>query len=152
MKKLVAIALMGLSSMAFAQEKESKESKEKKESKETKVMVPTVVKQAFEKQYAGTKAKWDNENGKFEASFKKDKQDMSVLYNANGTVEETEMSIPVTDLPANIKTYITAHKLGKVKEAAKITKANGTVEYEAEVKSGDALFDSKGNFIKIVKD
>jgi hypothetical protein len=49
MKKLVAIALMvvGLSSMAFAQEKG--EGKEGKEEKESKVMVPTVVKQAFEK-------------------------------------------------------------------------------------------------------
>ena len=152
MKKLVTVALMvvGLSSMAFAQEKG--EGKEGKEEKENKVMVPTAVKQAFEKQHAGVKAKWDNEDGKFEASFKKDKQDMSVLYNANGTMEEMEASIPVTEVPANIKAYITAHKLGKIKEAAKITKANGTVEYEAEVKTGDALFDSKGNFIKIVKD
>ena len=29
------------------------------------------------------------------------------------------------------------------KKTAKITKANGTVLYEAEVKSGDALFDVK---------
>lgn len=141
MKKLMAIAilLLGTSSIALAQKK-------------SKAIVPAAVKQAFETQYAGTKAKWDDENGRFEASFKKANQDMSVLYNADGSVEETELSIPVAALPANIKTYITTQKLGKVKEAAKITKANGTVEYEAEVQSGDALFDSGGNFIKIVKD
>ncbi len=145
MKKLVTLALIFIATggVAFAQ---------KKEHKESKVIVPTAVKQAFEKQYAGTKAKWDNENGKFEASFKKADKDMSILYNANGTVEETELAISITELPAAATAYITSHKLGKVKEAAKITKANGTIEYEAEIKTGDALFDSKGNFIKIVKE
>lgn len=145
MKKLLgmAIIVLALSNVAFAQ---------KKETKETKVMVPTAVKQAFEKQHAGVKAKWDDEDGKYEAGFKQGKQEMSVLYNANGSVEETEVEIPIPELPAVSRAYIANNKLGKIKEAAKITKANGTVMYEAEVKTGDVLFDSKGKFIKIAKD
>ena len=46
------------------------------------------------------------------------------------------------------KTY----KEDEVKEASKITDANGTVTYEAEVKGKDLIFDSNGNFIKAIKD
>ena len=151
MKKVLGLAIIALamSSVAFAQKKEGKEEKENKESK---VMVPAAVMQAFEKAHSGVKAKWDDEDGKYEAGFKQGKQEISVLYNANGSVEETEIEISISELPAISKAYVVNNKLGKIKEAAKITKANGTVEYEAEVKSGDVLFDSKGNFIQLVKE
>ncbi len=139
----IALILLALNNVAFAQNKETKQ---------TKVMVPTAVKQAFEKQHAAVKAKWDEENRKYEAGFKQGKQEISILYNADGSVEETEVEIPVSELPANSRAYVANQKLGKIKEAAKITKANGTVEYEAEVKAGDVLFDSHGKFIKLSKD
>jgi len=139
----IALLLLALNNVAFAQNKETKQ---------TKVMVPTAVKQAFEKQHAAVKAKWDEENGKYEAGFKQGKQEISILYNADGSVEETEVEIPVSELPANSRAYVANQKLGKIKEAAKITKANGTVEYEAEVIAGDVLFDSHGKFIKLSKD
>ena len=36
----------------------------------------------------------------------------------------------------------------KISETAKITKADGTVVFEVEVKGKDLLFDAKGNIIK----
>ncbi|MBS0646502.1 MAG: PepSY-like domain-containing protein [Verrucomicrobia bacterium] len=138
MKKsiLVAALALGLGTAAFAQKNE----------------VPVAVKTAFEKQYPGIKAKWDDENGKYEAGFKYQGQEMSAVYAATGTLEETEVEIPIKNLPAAVHSYVADHKMGKIKEAAKITKANGTVEYEAEVKGGDAIFNADGKFIKIVKD
>lgn len=152
MKKsiLVAVLALGLGTAAFAQKNEKGEGRERKGKEQTEV--PAAVKQAFEKQYPGTKVKWDDENGKYEAGFKHQGHEMSVLYNANGSVEETEMEIPVKDLPAAVHTYISTHKLGKIKGAAKITKANGTVEYEAEVKNGDAIFSASGEFLRMAKD
>lgn len=144
MKKLVlAMALMSLSTFAYSQEK-----KEKKEN----VEVPAVVEKAFQKAFPNTKAEWEDENGKFEGSFKYKGQEMSVVYNAQGTLEEKETEIKAAQLPAAASSYIAKNKLGKIKEAAKITKADGTVMYEAEVATGDALFDSKGIFIKLQKD
>ena len=139
MKKtiLLAVICIGISGIAFAQ---------------TKVLVPAEVLKAFKKSYPDVNPKWENEHGKYEAGFKKDGHNMSLLYKADGTLEETEVAIPVTTLSPKIVKYVEEHQLGKIKEAAKITKANGEVNYEAEVKSGDVLFDANGNFLKIAKD
>jgi len=144
MKKLVlAMTLMSLSTLVYSQEK-----KEKKEN----IEAPAAVKKAFQKDFPNTKAEWEDENGKFEGSFRYKGQEMSAVYNAQGILEEKETEIKVAQLPAAVSSYIAKNKLGKIKEAAKITKADGTVMYEAEVAEGDALFDSKGSFIKLQKD
>lgn len=97
---------------------------------------------------------WDDEHGTYEAEFKLNNQDVSVTYNATGMKEETETSLNVKDLPKNIISYVAQKKYGTIKEAAKILKADGSVIYEAEVKSGDLLFDHNGNFqtLKVEKD
>jgi len=115
--------------------------------------VPAVVKAAFAKQYPGTTVKWEKEDGKYEAGFKQDSNIMSATYEADGTKTELEMDINVTDLPAAALAYVKEHYKGKsIKEAAKITKADGTVNYEAGVAGKDIIFDATGNFLKEVKD
>ncbi len=115
--------------------------------------VPAAVKASFEKQYPGIAVKWEKEDGNYEASFKQNGNDLSNLYNPNGTLTESEMEMKVTDLPANIQAYVTAHYIGKkIKSAAKITKADGSVQYEANVNGKDAIFDANGKFLKEVKD
>ena len=115
--------------------------------------VPAAVKAAFAKQYPGAVAGWEKENGKYEVNFKQNGNTMSALYETNGTLAETEMDIKVADLPATVQAYVKEHYKGKtVKEAAKITKADGTVNYEAEVNGKDVIFDVNGKFIKEAKD
>ena len=59
----------------------------------------------------------------------------------------------VTELPANVLSYVKEHYKGKtIKEASKITKATGIVNYEAEVSGMDVIFDASGKFIKEMKD
>ncbi|GAA5101696.1 hypothetical protein GCM10023210_41830 [Chryseobacterium ginsengisoli] len=131
MKKIILVmAAMCIGSLAYSQEKNDKE-----EGTE----VPEIVEKAFQKAYPNVKAEWENENGKYEGSFKYKGQEMSVLYNAQGILEERETEIKVNELPLKIPVYITKNKLGKIKEAAKIVKADGTVNYEAEIDGGDAL-------------
>ena len=114
--------------------------------------VPTAVKTSFTKQFPGTKVKWEKENGLFEAGFDYKGSEMSAMFEANGTMTESEMEIKVTELPASVMQYISTHYKGvNVKEAAKITKANGEVNYEAEVKGRDLIFDASGKFLKEVK-
>ena len=114
--------------------------------------IPVVVKNAFKKDYPQVKkVKWDDEHGTYEAEFKMGNQDISVTYNKSGIKEETETSLKVAELPKNVISYVAQKKYGKIKEAAKIVKADGSVLYEAEVKSGDLLFNEKGIFQKLVE-
>jgi hypothetical protein len=115
--------------------------------------VPAAVKAAFEREYPNTKATWDKEDQGYEAEFKKDGKEMSVIIDGSGKIIETETMIAVTDLPAPISDYMSKHYSGmKVEEAAKIINANGDVTYEAEIKEKDVVFDANGNFLKEEKD
>lgn len=142
MKKLlfVAVIITALGLNACAQKLKESE-------------VPAAVKASFSKEYPGISARWEREDGIYEAGFKKEGKNMSVLYEANGTMTETEVDIKVRGLPAPVVSYVKEHYMGKsIKEAAKITKADGTVNYEAEVNGKDLIFDASGNFLREVKD
>lgn len=115
--------------------------------------VPAAVKAAFAAKYAGLSVKWEMEDGKYEANFKQDNNTMSAMFKPDGTFTESETDIKVTELPAGVLLYLKQHYTGKaIKEAAKITKADGTVNYEAEVSGKDLIFDANSKFIKAVKD
>ncbi|MBS1757593.1 MAG: PepSY-like domain-containing protein [Bacteroidetes bacterium] len=115
--------------------------------------VPTTVKESFVKHYPGIKTKWEKEGDKYEAGFKKDGKTMSALFDVNGMMTESEVDIKVAELPTVVLHYVREHYKGKtIKEAAKITKADGTVNFEAEVNGKDVLFDEAGKFLKEVKD
>ncbi|MCW5908347.1 MAG: PepSY-like domain-containing protein [Chitinophagales bacterium] len=141
MKKLALMMVAGLTtSFAIAQKLSDKD-------------VPQSVKSAFQKAYPNTKeVKWDKEGSNYEAEFDYNKTDYSVLFDAKGNLIETEVEIEVSQLPKSVTEFVSKHYTGqKIKEAAKITDAKGVVTYEAEIKGMDLLFDSKGNFIKELK-
>lgn len=111
------------------------------------VNIPSKVKSAFSKEYPkASKIKWEKEGDKYESSFLLDGKEMSILYSSDGVVEETEIRIDPSELPAKAKAYVQSK--GRIKEAAKISLKNGTVKYEAEVNGKDFLFDDKGNFLE----
>ena len=116
--------------------------------------VPAAVTAAFSKSYPSIKdVDWSKDGNNYEAEYDENKIDMSVTYSASGKLIETEMEIDASMLPAPVMDYVKKnYKEDEVKEASKITAANGTVTYEAEVKGMDLIFDSKGKFIKSVKD
>jgi hypothetical protein len=115
--------------------------------------VPAAVKAGLSKQYPGVTAKWEKETGKYEANFKQNGNTMSVLFEVNGTMIESEMDITIASLPASVLAYVKDHYKGKtIKEGAKITKANGTINYEAEVDGKDVIFDVNGKYLKEAKD
>ncbi len=107
--------------------------------------VPEAVKTAFTKLHPSTKVSWEMEKSDYEAGFTAAGKETSEVYTAVGVLLETEVSIKSSELPAAVLAKL---KGMKIAEAAKITKANGTVTYEAEVKGKDMLFDANGNVIK----
>ena len=116
--------------------------------------VPSNVKAGFQKHFPEAKnVKWEKEEGNYEAGFKVQKVEHSVLLDAYGNIVESEVTINRSELSAPIKDYITKHYPGKrIKEAAKITDAKGVLTYEAEIEGMDIIFDKSGTFIKEVKD
>jgi Putative beta-lactamase-inhibitor-like, PepSY-like len=114
--------------------------------------VPVSVKEAFKKSFPGMNAKWEKENGNFEAGFKKDGKTMSATFKPSGEFIESETSIKESELPPAAVNYVKAnYKDKKIKETAKITDAKGVVTYEAEVDDKDLIFDSLGKYLKAVK-
>jgi len=107
--------------------------------------VPVEVKSAFAKLYPGVKANWEIEKQDYEAGFTLNGKATSVVYTAKGVLLETETAIKPNELPAVILAKL---KGNKIAEAAKITKADGSIRYEAEVNGKDLLFDLSGNPVK----
>ncbi len=115
---------------------------------------PAAAKAAFAKVYPGVaNVKWEKEDGNYEASFEQKGQKLSVIYDAKGVLKESEIEIKASELPAAVTAYMQQHYKGiTVKGGAKITKADGTINYEAAVKGKDIVFDANGKFIKEEKD
>ena len=114
--------------------------------------IPAAVKSAFEKKYPGAVAKWELEDGKYEAVFKEGKTEAAATFKADGTFEEAETEITVTGLPASVVAYMKKNYNKPIKEASKIVLANGAVNYEAVIGKTAYVFDAGGNFIKQQKD
>lgn len=135
-KSVMMIALIMFSFASFAQKTKEQN-------------VPQVIKNALHEKFPNAKeVKWDKEESNYEASFKNNKVDNSILFNANGKIIETEIAITVSQLPKKALQYLNANfKNQKVKEAAKIITAKGNLIYEAEIKDKDLFFDENGNFI-----
>lgn len=112
--------------------------------------VPAAVKDGFKKSFPNAKANdWEKEDANFEVEFDHNKVETSALFDATGKLLETEVEIGASTLPGAIVEYCNKNMAGKkIKEASKITKADGTVMYEAEVEGADYLFDSNGKFVK----
>ncbi|MCX8143003.1 MAG: PepSY-like domain-containing protein [Bacteroidia bacterium] len=137
--KLVAAAAM-ITSLAWAQKINEKE-------------VPIAVKNALHQKYPDAKeVKWEKENQYIEAEFDVKKADVSVLFDDQGNIIETEQEIEINELPKGVVDYVKSHYKQNIKEAAKITDAKGTVTYEAEIKGMDLIFDSNGKFLKEIKE
>lgn len=142
MKKLFILIVIGSAMVISAQAQ-----------KLDAAQVPAVVKAAFAAKYPGFSPHWEKEDGKYEASFKQDDKNISALFKPSGQFSEAEVDIKLTDLPPTIPVYVNQHFPGKtVKGGSKISKADGTINYEVSVNGKDLIFDVNGKFIKAEKD
>jgi hypothetical protein len=124
--------------------------------------VPSVVREAFKSLHPHVKnTEWSKEGKFYEVEFetkqinqengksRKGDVETTLVYDSNGKLIQTEIEIPVSELPAAAKEYVNSNYPGKkISEAAKITDANAVITYEAEVGKVDLIFDANGKFIK----
>ena len=115
--------------------------------------VPANLKSTFQKNYPeATAVKWDKEDKMYEASFKLNNIDNSVLMDSKGNIVETEVKTDLDKIPKVILAYVKSkYDAKKPNGAAIITNSKGKITYEVEMKGTDLIFDEKGNFIKKVK-
>ena len=120
------------------------------QSSEEKIHVPDAVKAKMSAMYPkADHLKWELEDGNYEASFKENNLETSVIMSADGTIIETENEIDPAQLPQPIHDYVSSQLGGKkISEATKVVNATGQVSYEAEVGEIDYLFDASGQFTK----
>lgn len=108
---------------------------------------PTAVQTAFQQKFPNASdVDWSKEkNGDWEAEFElPGSSEMSATFSADGRWLETETEIAISELPAPV---VAALQGKKVKEAARIEKADGSMVYEAEVKRKDLIFDASGKML-----
>jgi hypothetical protein len=111
--------------------------------------VPAAVTTAFAQQFPGSsKVKWVEKDGEYEARFKQKRQEMSAVYKADGTLAATEHEIEVWQLPLPVIEYVEQHYGGSIKEAARVTRADGQINYEAVLKDREVLFDASCTFLE----
>lgn len=117
-------------------------------SSEEKIDVPDGVKAKFSAMYPKAEhAKWEMEDKNYEASFKEEKMETSVIISPEGNVVETETSMDAAMLLQPIHDYVTSQLGGKkISSAEKIVSATGMVSYEVEVGETDYKFDANGQF------
>jgi hypothetical protein len=116
--------------------------------------IPAKVKTAFANHFkTATQVKWKAEKQYFEVTFELNDKDYSALFDANGTLLETEVEIAQDELPNGVLSYIQTHYPSqKIKAVEKITDSNQVTTYEIELKKTDVIFDATGTFIKELKD
>lgn len=114
--------------------------------------VPAEVKAAVQKSYKDAKGlKWEKEGPNFEAEFVWEGKETSAVYDQNGTFLEVEIEFKLADIPAAARDYLSKNYTSKkINEVTKISKADGSITYEIEIKKKDLFFDANGQFIKEV--
>lgn len=115
----------------------------------TESQVPEAVLNAFNTIYPDAdNVEWEAEGAYFEGGIKINDMVTSVLFDANGSVIQTESQISESDLPEGATDYISKNlNNGQIDEAAKITDPSGKISYMAEVKGSEYMFDQDGKLL-----
>jgi len=101
--------------------------------------VPANIVSSFESAYKGiTKQQWEmDKDGKYEVNFTWEKKESSVTYSPKGEMLEFEQECAYSAVPKEVTATLTSkYAKYKVNETEMIKKADGTIFYEFEVKSG----------------
>jgi hypothetical protein len=115
--------------------------------------VPVTVTESFNTSYPTIKdAEWNKDGINYNAGFEENMLARSVTYASSGVLVGIDEEILVSDVPVSASEYIKDSFNGsKVNAASKLTVADGTVTYKAEMDGKDLFFSSEGDFLKSVE-
>ena len=112
--------------------------------------IPAPVKEALSKRFpAAAKVSWELEKGNYEANWGGTSgEDHSAQFTPSGVFIEIVDNIPISSLPAGVASYVSKHYNTRIREAGKLTDAQGKLSYEVEIKGKDLAFGLNGKFEK----
>ena len=117
--------------------------------------VPANVMQAFNKMYPDIlSCKWKLDEGKYEAHFKKNNEEVEAEFSNDGKFIQTEKELSsVNDLSPEVIASLKKDFAGyKFEDAVKIETAESKIMYELEAEQGETeyelVYDSKGTLQK----
>ncbi len=114
--------------------------------------VPSSIKKSLQQNYGVKDADWDKEGNSFEANFEQKGKEISVLYDASGSVLETEREISKHELPKAVLEILKKDYADFVIEETARIDTKGVVTYETEIdkaeQSFDLIFDVNGKLLK----
>lgn len=115
--------------------------------------VPSVVLKKIQELYPGVKGiKWEMEDGMYEASFKNEKTETSVLLSREALLAVIETEIKPSELPQEIQQAVAKDFLGQsIKEAVRLTDSKGQVTYEVKIADTEYVFTSGGSLLNTEK-
>lgn len=106
--------------------------------------IPQLITTAMSTAYPQAQnVEWEKEDNRYEGTFKDNDMETTVIFNTDGSVYATEKEIDVATLPDVVKTAAAAN--GSAKEAAMITLADGTIQYEVEVDNTAYTYNADGS-------
>jgi hypothetical protein len=100
------------------------------------VKTPKQVTNSFEKLYPkASEVKWEKaKHNEYEAGFKNDGKNISVVFDKSGNLLATKISILISDLPKRIPRSIEKNHVGfTITKASKMIDDKGEITFEAEI-------------------
>ena len=101
-----------------------------------------------------TNAEWNKEKSGYKVRYIANKRPCTVCYTNSGTRVVHDSKVAIATLPPGVKTYLDKNFPGnaeKINKVLKMTKPDGTVNYDVEMSGTDYIFDAKGSYLKSVK-
>jgi uncharacterized membrane protein YkoI len=95
--------------------------------------VPSAVKDNFYSKFKEKNVKWEKENGNYEAEYKENGMERSVILNSTGSVIAIETEIETSSLPSEVSNAINQNYPGAEIEEAELVDSNGNTNYEVEL-------------------
>ena len=115
--------------------------------------VPKAVVAAFKKANpAVTKFEWNKDKTRYQVRYVAEKRQRILTYTPSGTLVALDGKVAIATLPPGVKIYLDKNYADRaVDKVTKMTKLDGSVNYNVEVSKIDLYFDAKGNYLKSVK-
>lgn len=120
----------------------------------TKDKAPQAVKEAFAKKFPkAKKVDWEKENDKeWEAEFKLDKVEYSANFLEDGTWQETEHELEISEVPQNVLNALKSYFPNYEIEEAEMAETPAGILYEFEIEKGkeelEIAIDANGKVVK----
>ncbi len=120
----------------------------------TKDKAPEAVKDAFAKKFpTAKKVDWEKENDKeWEAEFKMNKIEYSANFLEDGTWQETEHELEISEVPQNVLNALKSNFPNYEIEEAEMAETPAGILYEFEIEKGkeelEIAIDANGKVVK----